>query len=127
MFDIEFEHQSANTIHDIPIGDYVVTNSHFYNFEEGSVLIIYTFEVVVSPGVHDVVLHNLLYECGEFIGVKEAVLIDGVWRNEAGQTASNIAEFLPDNFLEFELLNEEICETFTLDDRRKVKNRNKIF
>jgi len=127
MFDIEFEHQSANTVRDIPAGDYVVTNSHFYHFEEESVLIIYTFERVVSPGVNDVVLHNFLYQRDDFIGVKEAVLIDGLWRNENGQTASNIAEFLPDNFLEFELLNEEVCETFTLDERRKVKNRNKIF
>ena len=123
MFDHTPE-TSVNSPRDLPPGDYQVTNSHFRHPVSGFEIIILSYELVMDTGQVDLVCINLIgYDANlEPIGIKEAVLVDGLWRNESGQTASNVTEFFPDQFLEFDLVHEETYELFTLTQRRKRIN-----
>ena len=126
MFEYSARYGHANTITDLPTGDYVVVNLLFKNEKTEEIINIFAYKNIKSPVDREIVCYNFLFHKDKKVMFKEAVLIGGVWRNEHGQLSTNVAEFLPDNFLDFIPTMEEERERFTLTNKYQVINKSLI-
>ncbi|MDH6241197.1 hypothetical protein M2128_000132 [Polynucleobacter sphagniphilus] len=127
MFEYSANFGSINRPTDLPTGDYIVVNSLMRHREKRECAInIFSYEHLNSEGERELVCVNFLIHKGNELGFKEAVLANGLWRNEEGQITDNISNFLPDDFLDYEVVLEEDRKSFTLTDYHKVINIQQI-
>ena len=122
MFGIEPEIHSINTIDDLPPGKYVEKNL-FLEKDSNTFLNIHIFcWLDKTNNSYEMVACNFVLH-GDEITVKEAIKLDGFWRDEAGDWQEDLISFLPDFYDSFNVLLEEDRETFTLTEDHQIINR----